>query len=87
MTTSRITLPKRKLYPLVTVGMLLMAIVLTLLALDYISTGLLLLGYGVGIHALLRAALEWTEGIRTFYWWLLVGGIILSIMIFFHLFP
>lgn len=87
MTMSRTTLPKRKLYPLVTAGMLLMAVVLLLIALDYISLGLLLLGYGVGIHALIRGVLEWTESIRTFYWWWLVGGIILLVVIFFHLFP
>lgn len=87
MTTSRTTLPKRKLYPLVTAGMLLMAVVLLLIALDYTSMGLLLLGYGVGIHALTRGVLEWSEGLRTFYWWLLLGAIILLLMLSFHLVP
>ncbi|WP_079476317.1 hypothetical protein [Marinococcus halophilus] len=67
MAMSRSALPKRKLYPLVTAGMLLMAVVLLLIALDYTSLGLLLLGYGIGIHALIRGVLEWTESIRTFY--------------------
>ncbi|WP_079473934.1 hypothetical protein [Marinococcus halophilus] len=87
MTTSRTTLPKRKLYPLVTAGMLLMAVVLLLIAFDYTSMGLLLLGYGVGVHVLIRGALEWNEGIRTFYWWLLLGAIILLLMLFFYVIP
>lgn len=87
MTTSRTTLPKRKLYPLVTAGMLLMAAVLTLVALEYTRTGVLLLVYGVGTQLIVRAVLEWTEGIRTFYWRLLLGAAILLVMLSFHLVP
>ena len=87
MTTSRTTLPKRKLYPLITAGMLLMAVVLTLFALDYTRPGLLLLVYGVGAQLIVRAVLEWTEGIRTFYWRLLLGAAILLVMLSFHLVP
>lgn len=87
MTTSRTTLPKRKLYPLVTAGMLLMAVVLTLIALEYTRTGVLLLVYGVGAQLIVRAVLEWTEGIRTFYWRLLLGAAILLVMLSFHLVP
>lgn len=87
MTTPRPTLSKKKLYPLFIAGMLLMAAVLTLFVFDYTQTGLLLLVYGVGAQLIVRAVLEWTDGIRTFYWRLLLGIAILLLMSSVYLFP
>ncbi|GEK58407.1 hypothetical protein MHA01_13120 [Marinococcus halophilus] len=62
-----------------------MAAVLVMLALDYTRVGLLLLFYGVGVQLIARAVLEWTDGVPTFYWRLLLGAGIIILISSFHL--